>query len=331
MTCFAGSRWPRVNLAEPVAQPPSVLHSSYKSGPAARWIAPSTPPPPSKLRFAALTMASTSNVVMSATQTSSRAPPTSALSKGTVLAIAKSLSRPLGLRLRAQVDGRFHPDIVEVLIEKPPCRALAADMQHVEEIIVGRKLAESVEMSAEPIEHDAMHVDTPVLSGAGAARQLALIDQTGDEIDGAIFTEERGVERDLVDAIHDLARRCRRCLPHQRIDLHHQHILGGRGPKKWKDDRIAQITAIPIGHAVDIDGTEDCRQTCGCHDRFRRDLVARENTHPAGLHIGRRDEELQFLAGAQLLEIDEALDQILKRIDIERIDVVGRKVARHHV
>jgi hypothetical protein len=37
----------------------------HGSGPAARWIAPSTPPPPSRLEFAALTIASTSSFVMS--------------------------------------------------------------------------------------------------------------------------------------------------------------------------------------------------------------------------------------------------------------------------
>src|SRR5688572_14634255 len=45
-------------------------------------MAPSTPPPPSRVLFAALTMASTSSVVMSATVTSSRALPISALAKG---------------------------------------------------------------------------------------------------------------------------------------------------------------------------------------------------------------------------------------------------------
>ncbi len=102
-----------------------------------------------------------------------------------------------------------------------------------------------------------MHVDAPVLPGPGAARQLALIDQAGDEIDGAVFADERGVEGDFVDAVHDLARRRRRRLPHQRIDLHHQHVLGGGGAEKWKDDRIAQIAAVPIGHAVDLDGAEN--------------------------------------------------------------------------
>src|SRR5262249_6821555 len=41
-------------------------------GPAARWMAPSTPPPPSSVGLAALTMASTSSVVMSASMISMR-------------------------------------------------------------------------------------------------------------------------------------------------------------------------------------------------------------------------------------------------------------------
>src|SRR5262247_4765566 len=73
MTHFAGRRYPFVIRASPVGQPPSVRHSASSSGPAARWIAPSTPPPPSKLELAALTMASTARRVMSARAASSRA------------------------------------------------------------------------------------------------------------------------------------------------------------------------------------------------------------------------------------------------------------------
>src|SRR4030088_1647853 len=71
--CDSRTREPRVILAAPVAQPPSVRHSASSSGPAARWIAPSTPPPPKSDVLAALTMASTPSVVMSVTMTSSRA------------------------------------------------------------------------------------------------------------------------------------------------------------------------------------------------------------------------------------------------------------------
>ena len=43
------------------------LHSSNIAGPPALWIAPSTPPPPIRLEFAAFTIASTLRVVISAT------------------------------------------------------------------------------------------------------------------------------------------------------------------------------------------------------------------------------------------------------------------------
>src|SRR5580700_1801652 len=278
-------------------------------------MAPSTPPPPSKLRLAALTMASTASVVMSATQISIRAAPTSAMSSAGASGIKPSLSRPFGLRFGLQIHRALHADIVEMLVEETPGGALAADMQHVEKIEVGGKLAEGVEMGAEAVEHDAMHVDAAILPGPNAARQLALVDQTGDEIDGAVLTDERGIERDFVDAIHDLARRRRRLLPHQRVDLDHQHVLGGCGAEKRKDDRVAEIAAVPIGHAVDLDGTKQQRQAGRGHHRIGGDLVARKNAHAAGLHIGRGDEDLQIGIGAQRLEVDELLEQILERID----------------
>ena len=96
MTCDAGSSWPRVIFAEPVAQPPSVRHSARSFGPAARWIAPSTPPPPRSDVFAALTIASTASVVMSATVTSSRAGPTSAEMSGVVMASIQQSMFPKG-------------------------------------------------------------------------------------------------------------------------------------------------------------------------------------------------------------------------------------------
>src|SRR5438067_7376398 len=61
----AGNLYPRVIFALPASQPPSVRHSASSSGPAARWMAPSTPPPPSSVGLAALTMASTGSSVMS--------------------------------------------------------------------------------------------------------------------------------------------------------------------------------------------------------------------------------------------------------------------------
>jgi NTE family protein len=49
----------------PVAHPCKARHSSTSSGPAAEWMAPSIPPPPSSEEFAAFTIASISSAVMS--------------------------------------------------------------------------------------------------------------------------------------------------------------------------------------------------------------------------------------------------------------------------
>ncbi|MDF2575294.1 MAG: hypothetical protein K0S05_2206, partial [Agromyces sp.] len=64
MTHLAESRPACVATASPVGRPSrwvvarSLRHSSRIAGPPARWIAPSTPPPPRRLEFAAFTMAS---------------------------------------------------------------------------------------------------------------------------------------------------------------------------------------------------------------------------------------------------------------------------------
>src|SRR5689334_4475936 len=155
-------------------------------------------------------MASAASVVMSATQTSSRTAPMPAPASEEILAIAagtrRSLSRPFGLRFGAQIDRALHADIVKVLIKEVPRRAFAAEMEHVEEVVIGRKSAGCVEMRAEAVEHNPMHVDAAIFARADAARQPALIDQPRHEIDGAVLGRQRRVEGNLVDAVHDLAR-----------------------------------------------------------------------------------------------------------------------------
>src|SRR5689334_10924714 len=67
MTWRAGRSPAPVAFASPGSQPPSRRHSARIAGPPARWIAPSTPPPPRSDGFAAFTIASTSCSVMSPT------------------------------------------------------------------------------------------------------------------------------------------------------------------------------------------------------------------------------------------------------------------------
>src|SRR5262245_46673063 len=186
MTCLAFNRYPRVILAEPVSQPPRLRHSSSSSGPAARWIAPSTPPPPSKVRFAAFTMASTERVVMSATRMSQVAGPIAKVRSGegirpsyhTCLAAAlrpgRAPLRPLGAGLGGEVDRRALADIVEMLAEEIARRGAPALEQHFEEIEVGAQLALGGQLAEGRVERNPVHVDAPVLARRGAVRQAAL-------------------------------------------------------------------------------------------------------------------------------------------------------------
>src|SRR5207302_6305236 len=63
-TYFAGSLPAVVATALPVGQPPILRHSAMMVGPPARWMAPSTPPPPARAEFAALAIASASTSTM---------------------------------------------------------------------------------------------------------------------------------------------------------------------------------------------------------------------------------------------------------------------------
>ena len=102
-------------------------------------------------------------------------------------------------------------------------RCAARRSQHFEEIVVGVELALRIERLGGPLERDPVHVNTAVLARPYAARQSALIDQPGDELDRAQFAHERGIECDFVQTGHDLLVRGRRRVALQRIDLHRQH------------------------------------------------------------------------------------------------------------
>src|SRR3984957_10197630 len=127
---------------------------------------------------------------MSATQISRRVTPISAVSKDGTSTIGPTISRPLGRRFGSQIHSAFDSDIREVFVEEQPGRALAAGVQHFEEIVVGRQFAERVEVRAKAIEHDTVDVDAAIFAGPGTAWQRALIDQARNEIDSAVFPDQ---------------------------------------------------------------------------------------------------------------------------------------------
>src|SRR5512143_10844 len=286
-------------------------------------MAPSTPPPPSSERLAAFTIALTSSVVMSATTISSAVWPISAVS--TVMRV--TISPALGIDLGLEIDARARPDILIVSIEEAPRRTLAELTQQLEGFVIVAQLGRSRKPLSEPFQHDPVHVDAAILVRSGPVWQAPLVDQPVDKFDRAQFRQKRRIEGDLVDAAHDLARRGRDFLSHKRIDLNDQHVLGAGRAEERIDDRIAEIAAVPVRHAVDRDGAEYRGQTGRGHHRLGGNLLAREYVQAAGLHIGCGDENLPCVR-AQTIEVDEALDEILERVDVEWIDVVGREIAR---
>ncbi len=121
------------------------------------------------------------------------------------------------------------------------------------------------------------------------------------------------------------------CVAQQRIDLNEQHVLGLGRVEQREDRWIAEVAAIPVRHAVDLDRPKQQRQAGGRQDDIGADLVMRENAQPSGMHIGGADEQLRGLGFPDGVEIDEALDQLLQRIDVERIEIVGRQILRHRL
>jgi hypothetical protein len=91
----------------------------------------------------------------------------------------------------------------------------------------------------------------------------------------------------------------------------------------------SSVAAVPIGHAVDLDGAEQERQRGRGHDHLGRDLRAGEDAQLAGVDVGGGDEQFEGAVAADRLEIDEALDHLLERIDVEWVEIVGREQPRH--
>src|SRR5579864_31136 len=89
------------------------------SGPPARWTAPSTPPPPASDWLAALTIASTANVVMSARRSVSRPAPTrrSCCSSGIGALEPETgvVSAEAERRAEREIDRRFAPLVGHVV------------------------------------------------------------------------------------------------------------------------------------------------------------------------------------------------------------------------
>jgi hypothetical protein len=108
----------------------------------------------------------------------------------------------------------------------------------------------------------------------------------------------------------------------QRVDLHEQDVVGHRLVVERVQGRIAHIAAVPIGHAVDFHRLEDRGQAGGGHEVIGREFLSAEDRNLAGPDIGRADEDLDIGAGAHAIKVDERVNRVPQRIDVERVGLV---------
>src|SRR5262245_37961664 len=207
----------------------------------------------------------------------------------------------------------------------------AVGAQHLKEIIVSVEAAGGIECLRRSGELNTVHIDAAIPTDADAAWQFALVDQLADESDTAQFRHQRRIERNLVYAGHNLVLRFRHLLALHRIDLNKQQVLGLSGANQRVERRIAYVASVPIGLTFDLNSAEQVREAGRSDNHVRGHLLAPEHVEPSGLHIGGGNEQLQILARAHGVEIDETLDQILQRIDIERIEIVWRQISRERL
>ena len=117
----------------------------------------------------------------------------------------------------------------------------------------------------------------------------------------------------------------------QRIDVHDHHVGRGAFVDQRKDRRVAHVAAVPVGLAVDLHRLEQERQAGRGHHRVGRDLGIPEHAHLARAHVGGAQEQLDRRAGAQAREVDRLLEDVLQRVEVQGIELVGREHAHQQV
>jgi hypothetical protein len=164
----------------------------------------------------------------------------------------------------------------------------------------------------------------------GVALDMTVVDQLGHERDGAHFAHQGRIEADLVDAVHDLVRRGRHLVAQDRVDVHDNDVGRCAVVDQREDRGIAHVAAVPVVLALDLDRVEHERQAGRGERAIDGHLVPGEDLDLAGAHVGRAQEELERPL-AHPLEIDRGGDDVAQRVEVERIELIGRKHLRHQV
>ena len=187
----------------------------------------------------------------------------------------------------------------------------------------------AVELGAEFEGAHARLILDAVQEEAAVARlfEAPAFEQPLHKVDRAHFAHQRGVEADLVQPVHDVRDGGGNLGPVERVELH-QDDVGGRAlmierPEGW----VAEIAAIPIGLAIDLDRLEDIGQAGGGEQGVDGQFLAPEHFGFAGADIGGRDEEPHgVFVVAQLFQVERVLQRPAQRVELHRegVELIGR-------
>ena len=158
----------------------------------------------------------------------------------------------------------------------------------------------------------------------------ARIGDLAQDRDQSQLLHQRRIERDLVQAVEDLACRARNAGTLDRIDLNEHRIARCALTHEWRDGRITHITAVPIRLAVNLDRLEQRRQAGGGEQHVGSELgIAKYVTAP-GADIGGGDEQPDRRL-RKPRKVDALGQDIAHGVGAARIEVIGREHARGEV
>ena len=118
----------------------------------------------------------------------------------------------------------------------------------------------------------------------------------------------------------------RRALVLQGREQHHHNVAGFAFVEQRINRRIGGIASIPVRFTVDLDRPGHLRQAGRGQNGVGADLWRAEQPHLARIGVGRGNVELDRAFALKTFEIDLRQQNLAQRIDIERVELVRRKV-----
>src|SRR5262245_17385905 len=139
------------------------------------------------------------------------------------------------------------------------------------------------------------------------------------------------VEGDFVEPAGNIGRVAGSFLTGCWVQLDDEQIRRVAFLNEGQQRRIAQIPAIPVGIAFDLDRLKQLRQTGRGHNHLSRQIAVAEDAQRTRLHTGRRYKEPNLVRSVQSLEIYGSPDDVDEWVDVEGIPLIGREGPREGV